>query len=515
MLEATEISYFCIPLKEAHNIMSDKKIQSILISLYNKDGLEELLPLLKANQVKIYSTGGTYSYIIEKGYSAIEVENITGYPSILGGRVKTLHPSVFGGILARRSNEQDGRDLEIYGIPEIDAVYVDLYPFEETIAQTTDEATIIEKIDIGGVSLIRAGAKNFQDVLILPSKNELSFLKAILENKKGFTQLNERKAMAIRAFQVTAHYDSIIHQWFNPSDSLRYGENPHQIGSFKGNLNQLFDQLNGKEISYNNLLDLDAAMQLIVEFDEPTVAILKHNNACGVASNSNLLSAWQQALAGDPVAAFGGVVVSNQAINLATAEAIHAIFIEVIIAPGYEPEALKLLQEKKNRIILLQKQLYTPAAKQHRTVLNGILEQDHNAHMSAASDLKQATNLGATEAEMEDLLFANKLVKHLKSNAIAIVKNKQLIGSGCGQTSRIDALKQAIEKAKTFNFDLNGAAMASDAFFPFPDCVEVAHLAGINLVIQPGGSIKDQASIDYCNANNMSMYISGIRHFKH
>ncbi len=495
--------------------MSDKKIQSILISLYNKDGLSQLLPLLKQHQIKIYSTGGTYNYIIEQGFQAIEVENITGYPSILGGRVKTLHPSVFGGILARRSNDQDGRDLEIYGIPEIDAVFVDLYPFEETVASTTDEAAIIEKIDIGGVSLIRAGAKNYKDVVIIPSFKQLPQLMHLLAEQQAVSTLADRKQLAIAAFGVTSAYDTAIHQWFNPATGLRYGENPHQTGSFRGNLNELFSVLNGKEISYNNLLDIDAALQLIIEFDTPTVAIIKHNNACGAASAATLVEAWTKALAGDPVAAFGGVVVCNEKIDLTTAEEIHKIFVEVIIAPGYDAAALALLSEKKNRIIIQQNQAFVPIKQQQRTLLNGILVQDYNAATIDQATLKQVSTLAADEKTMHDLTFANKLVKHLKSNAIALVKNNQLIGSGCGQTSRIDALKQAIHKAKQFGFSCDSAVMASDAFFPFPDCVEEAYNAGIRAVIQPGGSIKDQASIDFCNAHEMVMLTTGLRHFKH
>jgi phosphoribosylaminoimidazolecarboxamide formyltransferase/IMP cyclohydrolase len=495
--------------------MADRTIQSILISVYDKTGLETILTQLNRLQIKIYSTGGTYEYICSKGFEAIEVETITGFPSIFGGRVKTLHPAIFGGILSRRNNAQDKDELEKFAIPTIDCVMVDLYPFEKTIASTNDEETIIEKIDIGGISLIRAAAKNYNDVVIIPSQNQYSILEDILSAQNGVTNLELRKHLAKEAFGVTSHYDTAIHNWFNPGEVLRYGENPHQKGIFKGNLNELFEQLNGKEISYNNLLDIDAAMSLIVEFAKPTVAILKHNNACGCASADDICTAWIKALAGDPVAAFGGVVISNAHIDVKTAEEINKIFIEVIIAPSYDAAALQILKEKKNRIILLQKTFYSPQLNQSRTILNGELKQDYNSRIITEADFNYCTNIKPNNNEINDLLFANIINKHLKSNAITLVKNEQLIGSGCGQTSRIDALKGAIEKAKNFGFDLHGAVMASDAFFPFPDCVEVAHKAGITAVIQPGGSIKDKDSIEYCNTNNVAMVMTGIRHFKH
>ena len=496
-------------------IMDLKKINSILISVFDKEGLAELLPAFQQHNVKIYSTGGTYTFIKDKGFDAIEVEEITSFPSILGGRVKTLHPGVFGGILARRANEKDQQELAQYHIPEIDAVMVDLYPFEATVASTDDESTIIEKIDIGGVSLIRAAAKNHKDVLIIPSKRQYSFLHHVMFNQSASTTLADRQAMARAAFAETTHYDGAIRNWMMRDESLRYGENPHQKAIFNGKLDQLFDQLNGKAISYNNLLDIDAAMNLIIEFATPTVAILKHNNACGIASADNGLTAWEKALAGDPVAAFGGVVISNVAIDEAMAQAIHPIFLEVLIAPGYSEAALTLLKEKKNRIILLQKEIYVPQARQRRSILNGSLEQDYDSFMVDIRGLQSATGVDASEAQLADLQFANKVVKHLKSNAIALVKDQQLIGSGCGQTSRVDALQGAINKAKQFNFDLSGAVMASDAFFPFPDCVEIADKAGITAVIQPGGSLKDQASIDYCREHKIAMYMSGYRHFRH
>ncbi|MEY2829771.1 MAG: hypothetical protein RIQ33_1629 [Bacteroidota bacterium] len=495
--------------------MTDTKINSILISVFDKAGLEPILEQLHRLQIKIYSTGGTFEFIQSKGFEAIEVETITGYPSIFGGRVKTLHPAIFGGILSRRNNAQDKDELEKFAIPTIDCVMVDLYPFEKTVASGADEDSIIEKIDIGGISLIRGAAKNFNDVVIIPSQKHYSALENILLKNDGVSSLETRKQLAKEAFGVTSHYDTAIHNWFNPGEVLRYGENPHQKGIFQGNLNELFEQLNGKEISYNNLLDIDAAMGLIVEFSKPTVAILKHNNACGCASSNDICSAWIKALAGDPVAAFGGVVISNGTIDVKAAEEINKIFIEVIIAPRYDDAALQILKEKKNRIILVQKNLYVPQAVQSRTILNGHLVQDYNSRTITEADFTYCTNLKPNENEINDLLFANIINKHLKSNAITLAKNEQLIGSGCGQTSRIDALKGAIEKAKNFGFDLNGSVMASDAFFPFPDCVEVAHNAGITAVIQPGGSIKDKDSVGYCNENNVAMVMTGIRHFKH
>lgn len=503
-----------------------KKIKNALISVYYKDGLDEIVKELNKLGVTIFSTGGTQSFIEGLGVSVVPVENLTSYPSILGGRVKTLHPKIFGGILGRRELQNDVAQLEEYQIPEIDLVIVDLYPFEETVASGASEADIIEKIDIGGISLIRAAAKNFNDVLIVASKVEYAFLNELLKSKQGFSDINDRKYLATKAFNVSSHYDTAIFNYFSKGEEpvfkqsvqqaypLRYGENPHQKGSFFGKLDAMFDKLHGKELSYNNLLDVDAAVNLIAEFSEPTVAILKHNNACGIASRSSVAEAWNDALAGDPVSAFGGIIIANKKIDVQTANAMNEIFFEVVIAPAYDTEALEVLKQKKNRIILIQKPLALPE-KQFRQVLNGVLVQDKDNHTETESDFNFCTNLKPTQQQVEDLLFANKIAKHTKSNTIVLAKNKQLLASGTGQTSRVDALKQAITKAQTFNFDLKGAVMASDAFFPFPDCVEIAGNAGINAVIQPGGSIKDKDSIDYCNAHNISMVMTGYRHFKH
>lgn len=502
-----------------------KKIKSALISVYHKDKLDEILKKLNDLDVKMYSTGGTQSFIESLGFPVTAVEDLTSYPSILGGRVKTLHPKVFGGILSRRENVCDVQEVEKYEIPEIDLVIVDLYPFEETVANGGSDAEIIEKIDIGGISLIRAGAKNFNDVVIVPSKNEYSELLRILTDQAGETTLQERKAFAKKAFDVSSHYDSAIYKYFSSEDeslkisiqnknSLRYGENPHQQGVFYGNIEEIFEKLNGKEISYNNLLDIDAAINLIADFTDTTFAVIKHNNACGLASRETSVEAWKDALAGDPVSAFGGIIITNKDIDIETAQEIDKIFFEVVIAPDYSIEALEVLMKKKNRIILRQKSQLEDI-KTYRSVLNGMLVQDKDLKVETIEDLKPVTDIEPTAQEIEDLLFANKLVKHTKSNTIVLAKNKQLLGSGTGQTSRVDALRQAIVKAGTFGFDLNGAVMASDAFFPFADSVEIAHEAGINAVIQPGGSIKDQDSIDYCNANDMAMVMTGIRHFKH
>lgn len=503
-----------------------KRIKNALISVYYKEGLEEIVKELNKLGITIFSTGGTQSFIEALGISVVPVENLTSYPSILGGRVKTLHPKIFGGILCRRELQNDIDQLKAYQIPEIDLVIVDLYPFEETVNSGASEAEVIEKIDIGGISLIRAAAKNYNDVLIVASKSEYDFLLQLLKTKQGYSDIKDRKYLAIKAFNISSHYDTAIFNYFSKGEEpvfkqsiqqvypLRYGENPHQKGSFYGNLDAMFEKLNGKELSYNNLLDVDAAVNLIAEFSEPTVAILKHNNACGVASRNTILEAWKDALACDPVSAFGGIIIANKKIDVQTANAMNEIFFEVVIAPSYDPDALEVLKQKKNRIILIQKQRELPD-KQFRQVLNGVLVQDRDKHTETEKDFKYCTKLKPTEKEIEDLIFANKIVKHTKSNAIVLAKNKQLLASGTGQTSRIDALKQAIAKSNAFGFDLNGAVMASDAFFPFPDCVEIAGNAGIKAIIQPGGSIKDKDSIDYCDAHNMSMVMTGYRHFKH
>ena len=506
-----------------------KKMKSALISVFHKDGLEAIVKKLNNLGITIYSTGGTEKFINDLGISVVPVEDLTSYPSILGGRVKTLHPKVFGGILGRRDNDGDLKQLEAYDIPEIDIVIVDLYPFEKTVASDVSEQDIVEKIDIGGISLIRAAAKNFNDVICVSSMEQYDEFLNILSKNKGEISLEDRKNFAAKAFAVSSHYDTAIFKYLNQDfkniefresfdwvSTLRYGENPHQKGFFFGNLDDLFEKLHGKELSYNNLLDVDAAVQLMNEFknDAPTFAILKHNNACGIAQRDTLHQAYVDALAGDPVSAFGGVLISNKKIDTATAAEIHKLFCEVVIAPAYDEEALKVLKGKKNRIILIQNDIELPSAS-FRTALNGVLSQEKDTITDNKSMLKQATNTHPTESEIQDLLFASKICKHTKSNTIVLAKNKQLCASGTGQTSRIDALKQAIEKANHFNFDLNGAVMASDAFFPFPDSVEIADLAGITSVIQPGGSIKDQLSIDYCNEHDMSMVFTGTRHFKH
>jgi phosphoribosylaminoimidazolecarboxamide formyltransferase / IMP cyclohydrolase len=477
--------------------------------------------------ITMYSTGGTQKFIEELGAPVTAVESLTSYPSILGGRVKTLHPKVFGGILSRRELDSDVAQLDEFEIPEIDLVIVDLYPFEDTVASGAGEQDIIEKIDIGGISLIRAAAKNYKDVLIVSSRDQYDYTLNLLNEKNGASDIEDRKYLAKSAFNISSHYDTAIFNWFNndeekffkqsitESRSLRYGENPHQEGTFYGDLDAMFDKLHGKELSYNNLLDVDSAVNLIAEFpDKPTFAVLKHNNACGLASRDTLLEAWNDALAGDPVSAFGGVLITNKTIDLATAEEINKLFCEVVIAPEYEDAALTVLKEKKNRIILVQKDAVLPT-KQFRTILNGVLEQDKDSKTANATDFTTATKKAPTAAEINDLEFANKLVKHTKSNTIVFAKGEQLLASGTGQTSRVDALNQAIVKANAFGFDLNGAVMASDAFFPFPDCVEIAKNAGITAVVQPGGSIKDQLSIDYCDANDMAMVMTGIRHFRH
>ncbi|MDE5836084.1 MAG: bifunctional phosphoribosylaminoimidazolecarboxamide formyltransferase/IMP cyclohydrolase [Paramuribaculum sp.] len=510
--------------------MSDiKKIKTALISVYHKDGLDNILYMLHEQGVKFLSTGGTKSFIEGLGYSCQAVEDLTSYPSILGGRVKTLHPKIFGGILGRRENNTDREQMNKYEIPEIDLVIVDLYPFEETVASGASEAEIIEKIDIGGISLIRAGAKNFKDVVIVASKAQYAPLAEMIGRNGAQSSLEERKFFAGEAFAVSSGYDSAIYNYFasnstpdylriaiDGSKPMRYGENPHQKGFFFGKFDEMFEQVHGKDISYNNLLDIDAAVSLITEFGEeaPAFAVLKHNNACGLAVRPTVLEAWKDALAGDPVSAFGGVLITNTTVDKDTANEIDKIFFEVIIAPAYSEEALEILRHKKNRIILIQKSKLN-TTRQFRSILNGALVQERDLAIETVQDLTQATEKAVTEQQAKDLLFANKIVKHSKSNAIVLAKNNQLLASGIGQTSRVDALKQSIAKAQSFNFDLNGAVMASDAFFPFADCVEIAHNAGIDAVIQPGGSIRDQETVDYCNKNGIAMVTTGIRHFKH
>ncbi len=506
-----------------------KKIKTALISVFHKEGLDNILSMLHNDGVKFLSTGGTKSFIESLGYPCDAVEDLTSYPSILGGRVKTLHPKVFGGILNRRDNAGDREQIAEYEIPEIDLVIVDLYPFEATVASGASHADIIEKIDIGGISLIRAGAKNYNDVVIVASKAQYTPLAEMLGKNGAQSTLAERRFFAKEAFKVSSGYDSAIFNYFDSLEEdapsamrvaldgkthLRYGENPHQQGVFFGHLDEMFSQLHGKEISYNNLLDIDAAVSLIAEFEEPTFAILKHNNACGIATRTTMLEAWTDALAGDPVSAFGGVLIANREIDTETAEAINKIFFEVIIAPSYSEGAMAVLTQKKNRIILLQKTPLT-TTRQFRSILNGALMQERDLKVETPEDLTPVTDRKVTAEEVADLLFANKIVKHSKSNAIVLAKNGMLLASGVGQTSRVDALKQAIEKARGFGFDLNGAVMASDAFFPFADCVQIAHEAGVDAVIQPGGSIRDKDSVDYCNANNVAMVTTGIRHFKH
>ena len=508
--------------------MSAKKINSALISVYSKDGLEEIVRELNRLGVKIYSTGGTQGFIEGLGIEVETVEKLTSYPSILDGRVKTLHPKVFGGLLARRE-ESHLAQLKEYGIPEIDLVIVDLYPFEETVAKTKDEDAIVEKIDIGGISLIRAAAKNYRDVVVVPSKEEYELFFKLLKEKRGSSELEDRRELARRAFKVSSNYDIAIFNYFNEgttdisfkysihrSDILRYGENPHQSGVFFGDFDKLFDKLSGKEISFNNMVDIDAAVQVMREFkkDEPTFAILKHTNTCGLATRPTMQEAWDAALACDNVSAFGGIFVSNGSLDLATAQSIHPLFYEVLIAPDFEEDALELLRKKKKRILLKIKE-FKLRKRSFRSLLNGVVEQDADLKIETEADLHLATKKAPAESEINDLLFANICVKHLKSNAIALVKDKQLIGMGCGQPSRVDSLKQAIAKAQAFGFDLKGGVMASDAFFPFPDCVEIADKVGITAVIQPGGSIRDGESIGYCDKNEMAMVLTGTRHFKH
>ncbi|MDC1104137.1 bifunctional phosphoribosylaminoimidazolecarboxamide formyltransferase/IMP cyclohydrolase [Polaribacter sp.] len=506
---------------------SSKTIKSALISVFHKDGLAPIVQKLNDLNVTIYSTGGTEKFIKELGIPVIPVDEVTSYPSILGGRVKTLHPKVFGGILNRQDNESDVAELAEYNIPQIDLVIVDLYPFEKTVASGAPEQDIVEKIDIGGISLIRASAKNFKDTFTVSSMDQYDAFLEILSENNGTTSMEQRKKFAAKSFNISSHYDTAIFNYFNEdevvykasetvSKTLRYGENPHQKGYFFGNLDDMFDKLHGKELSYNNLLDVDAAVNLMNEFlgEAPTFAVLKHNNACGFAQRNTIKQAYLDALAGDPVSAFGGVLISNTEIDAETAAEIHTLFCEVVIAPSFTEEALSLLKGKKNRVLLIQKSTVLPI-QNVRTALNGLLVQDKDCITDAVEDFTYATNTKPSDTELKDLLFASKICKHTKSNTIVFTKNNQLLASGTGQTSRVDALTQAIEKANNFGFDLNGAVMASDAFFPFPDCVEIAGKAGIKSVIQPGGSIKDQLSIDYCNAHNISMVLSGKRHFKH
>jgi phosphoribosylaminoimidazolecarboxamide formyltransferase/IMP cyclohydrolase len=510
-----------------------KKIKSALISVFYKDGLENIVKKLHDYGIMIYSTGGTQQFIEKLGVPCIAVESLTSYPSILGGRVKTLHPSVFGGILGRRDNPTDLEEMARYHIPEVDLVIVDLYPFEETVASTTDDKAIIEKIDVGGPSMIRAAAKNHKDVVVIAAKSEYAWLEKLLTEQKGETTLEQRRALAARAFEVCAHYDVVIARYFNPTEPsyflesvaapqpLRYGENPHQAARFYGQLRDIFDQVNGKELSYNNLVDVDAAVQLVREFNDTdpqalgggaVFAIIKHTNPCGIAIRPTLKEAWDSALAGDPESAFGGVLACNTAVDKATAAAINEIFFEVLIAPAFDADALEIVRSKKNRILLIQKRRIAPVS-QYRSLLNGVLQQQSDE--GNYTEWKEAGGRPSTDAEKKDLIFANLVCKHLKSNAIALVKDRQLIGKGCGQTSRVDSVRQAIAKAGQFNFDLKGAVLASDAFFPFNDSVSMAHAAGVTAFIQPGGSIRDKDSIDYCVENGLVMVITGMRHFKH
>ena len=512
----------------SHTHPMPKKIQSALISVYHKDKLAPIIQLLTEHGVQLYSTGGTQRFIEEQGGTVTAVEDLTGYPSILGGRVKTLHPKVFGGILHRRDHHDDGAQVAEYEIPPIDLVIVDLYPFEETVASGASEDEIIEKIDIGGIALIRAAAKNFKDVLIVSSRQQYPALTALLQEKQGASDLEDRRQFAQQAFAVSSGYDRAIQQYFGgesvtgnfekssmPATALRYGENPHQAAEFYGSLSEMLEQIHGKELSYNNLVDIDAAVSLIQEFEgETAFAILKHTNACGCATGASVEEAYQKAFAADTISAFGGVLITNAPVDQAAAEAMQDLFFEVLIAPEYTEEALSILQTKKKRILLIQKQPLT-APRQFKTLLNGVIEQDRDTKTDALEDLKTVTQVAPDAAAQQALLFASKICKHTKSNTIVLARDGQLLASGVGQTSRVDALRQAIEKAKSFGFALDGAVMASDAFFPFPDCVEIAHNAGIQAVIQPGGSIKDQASIDFCDQHEMAMVFTGFRHFKH
>ena len=491
-----------------------RKIQSALITVFNKEKIDIIARQLHDLNIQIFSTGGTYDYLQKIGIPATTIESITGYPSIFGGRVKTLHPTVMGGILYRRENNEDIAQAKQYNIPPIDLIIVDLYPFEDTLKQTTDEAEIIEKIDIGGISLIRGAAKNFEDVICVPSRDYYDEIIDMLKTSQGITTLEQRRKFAGYCFKVSSHYDTAISNWFAGEKQLRYGENPHQSAVYHGNINDYFDQLNGKEISYNNLLDIDAAVALINDLDKYAFAIIKHNNACGVAVRDNLLDAWKDALAGDPVSAFGGVIICNETIDKQTAEEMNKLFFEILIAPDYHEDALEILKSKKNRIILKQKKFSLPQT-QFRSLLDGTIEQQRDISLESIDTLQYPTKQRPTNSQLDDLFYANKLVKHTKSNAIVLVKNKQLIASGMGQTSRVDALNHAIAKAKHFNVDLQGAVLASDAFFPFSDCVEIAAKEGITAIIQPGGSVRDQDSIDTCDKAGLAMVFTGVRHFKH
>lgn len=508
--------------------MAARKIKSALISVFHKDGLDEIINLLDQYDVTIYSTGGTQKFIESHGVKVERVEDLTSYPSILDGRVKTLHPKVFGGILARRDEDHLGQ-LAKYDMPEIDLVIVDLYPFEDTVKSTDDEEAIIEKIDIGGIALIRGAAKNFNDVVIVPSKNEYPMIQKILAEQNAESTLADRKELARRAFKVSSHYDTAIFNYFDrdsddvsfkhsliDSQVLRYGENPHQQGIFFGELDTMFEKISGKELSFNNLVDVDAAVNVMSEFvdSDPTFAVLKHTNTCGIATRSTVLEAWHAALAGDPVSAFGGILISNTTLDLATAEEINKLFYEVVIAPEFDQDAINLLTKKKKRVLMKINRWHVND-KSFKSILNGVIQQDTDKSMESSDKMECVTDAQATPQQLSDLEFANKCVKHLKSNTIVLVKNNQLLGMGCGQTSRVDALRQAISKATAFGFDLEGCVMASDAFFPFPDCVEIAHDAGTAAVVQPGGSIKDNLSVDYCNSKGMPMLMTGIRHFKH
>ncbi|MEI7660671.1 MAG: bifunctional phosphoribosylaminoimidazolecarboxamide formyltransferase/IMP cyclohydrolase [Bacteroidota bacterium] len=508
--------------------MTDQiRIKSALISVYSKEGIEELARKLALYGIRIISTGGTYDFLQGRGIEATSIESITSYPSILGGRVKTLHPKVFGGILWRRDQLADVDDVEKYEIPSVDLVIVDLYPFEQTVAGGGSEEEIIEKIDIGGISLIRAAAKNYAHVAVIPSSDFYGPLLEILEKNSGVTNLADRRRFAAQAFNVSSHYDTMIFNYFNRTEdirvfkqsiltpvAMRYGENPHQQGTYFGELERVFTKLHGKELSYNNLVDVDSAINLIAEFAEPTVAIIKHTNPCGVASRSSLTAAYLDALACDPVSAYGGIIIANGTITMETAEELNKLFFEILIAEGYENDALDRLKSKKNRIIL-QKNSFEGSSRQFKSILNGVLEQERDLKTESEPDFQYVTRKKPTSQETDELIFANKIVKHLKSNTIVLVKNRQLIGSGMGQTSRVDALRQAVIKAHAFGFEPAGSVMASDAFFPFADCVEIAHEAGITAVIQPGGSIRDVDSVNYCDEHDMPMVLTGIRHFKH
>jgi phosphoribosylaminoimidazolecarboxamide formyltransferase/IMP cyclohydrolase len=503
---------------------NEVKIKTALISIFHKENIEPVIKKLAELNVKFISTGGTKEYIEKLGYNVIAVEELTSYPSMLGGRVKTLHPAVMGGILFRRENQQDLDEVKLYNIQPIDLVIVDLYPFEKTIQQTTNEEEIIEKIDIGGISLIRAAAKNFNDVMVIPSQNEYSYLLDILNHQNGITTLEQRKYMAKKTFEVSAYYDRLIFSYFanepfintplSPATPLRYGENPHQKGWFTGNVSDVFEKIQGQEISYNNLLDMDAGIHLLKEFTEPTLAILKHNNTCGLASDNNPLMAWKKALAGDPLSAYGGVIVCNFNITLELAKDIASIFFEILVATDFDNETIEYFSKKQKRILIKLKD-WKPTAYTLRSAINGLLIEERDLHTESQDNFKYVTESHPLSTELDDLIFANKIVKHTKSNAIVIVKNKQLIGSGMGQTSRVDSVKQAIAKAKTFGFDTHGAVLASDAFFPFADSIEESFHAGIRTFIQPGGSIHDKESIDFCNVNSLSMIFTGFRHFKH